>query len=418
MRIARLFNSVSDMKPDQLHPNIHRLILSQAVSKLGDNFTEVALALFVLALTHQDVAALGLVLAMVYVPNVALGWLVTGMIDRVDKRTVLVAADLIRAALVASIPLIHTYSWTVVAVFLMYTCSAAYRPSLRGVQPQVAGSPAILRRSGARQQAYYSMADIGSYLAAAAVIFLWGLTPAFWIDAATYLGASILVLAIRVPAEVWRPHHAAAARFSRQLAEGYQYVRDHAIVAQLTIISAAATFGVGALNTFTAPLSQSVWHVSSHHYVWLVLAMAIGGLVSGGVLEKYALMDRWGFRTLIGLGFALTGIGYGLTVAMPTWWAGWGLFLAVGFGNGLFGTAVVTWVQQVAPDHIRARVLSVRGVGLGAGGALGAWLGGLMAVHLGLAGAIVVVGCFWIALTAWVWTAPALRVGHKRGSAA
>ena len=78
----------------------------------------------------------------------------------------------------------------------------------------------------------------------------------------------------------------------------------------------------------------------------------------------------------------------------------------------------MTWVQQVAPDHIRARVLSVRGVGLGAGGALGAWLGGLMAVHLGLAGAIVVVGCFWIALTAWVWTAPALRVGHKRGSAA
>lgn len=401
-----------------LHPNIHRLVASQALSRLGDNFTEVALALFVLALMHHSVAALGVVLAMTYLPHIVLGWAVMGIVDRINKRAALAAADLGRAVLVASIPLVHTYDWTVAAVFLMYTFSVVYRPILRGVQPQISGDMAVNRRSGARQQTYYAIADVGAYLAAAGVLFLWGIRPAFWIDAATYVGAFLLVMSIRVAPAVWNPRSETGTNFKKQLAEGYRYVKNDALIAQLTLISTAATLGVGALNTFTAPLSRSIWHVTSQHYVWLLLALAVGGLVAGWALERFELMDRWGFRTLIAGGFGLTGVGYGLSVAMPSWWGALALFAVVGFGNGLFGTAVVTWIQQATPDDVRARVLSMRGIGLGLGGALGAWAGGLAAQSLGLTTAVVMVGGLWLVLAFWTVSVAALRASQRRGSAA
>lgn len=406
-----------DIPKPELHPNIHKLVISQALSKLGDNFTEVALALFVLGITHS-VADLGIVLAMTYLPSIVLGWAVAGVIDRFNKRRALIVSDVARALLVASIPVVRDYDWTVAAVFMMYSFAMVYRPMIRAVQPQIAGGPAINARSGARQQTYYSMADVGAYLAAAGVLFLWGVAPAFWIDAATYAAAAALVAAINVPKSLWKPTVSGAGRFWEQLSEGYRYLRSHPLVAQLTLVSASVTIGVGALNTFTAPLSKSFWHVSSHHYVWLMLAMALGGLVSGWILEKYALMERLAPRPIIATGLVLTGLGYGLTLAAPSWWVGMVCLFVVGLGNGVYGTAIMVWVQQATPEGVRARVLSIRGIGLGVGGALGAWLGGQLAQSAGLPTAVVAASVLWVVVAFWMFSSRALgRSGWRRPAA-
>lgn len=399
---------MADSTQPRLHPNIHKLVISQALSKLGDNFTEVALALFVLAITHGSVFDLGVVLAMIYAPSILLGWAVAGIIDHFNKRRTLLFADIVRALLVASIPLVRDYSWTLVAVFLMYSFAMVYRPMLRGVQPQIAGDPVINMRSGARQQTYYAVADISAYLAAAAVLFLWGLAPAFWIDAATYIGAALFLLAIRVPKEVWAPMASGTVHFWTQLSNGYGYLRREPRVAQLTALSACLTVGVGSLNTFTAPLSRRIWHVSSHHYVWLVLAMAVGSLISGWLLEKYNLMEGWTFRRVIAAGLVMAGGGYALVVAMPYWWLGALCLVVVGIGNGAFGIGIMVWMQQSTPTDVRTRVLSIRGIGMGLGGAIGAVVGGGVVQTLGLTGAVLAASAVWIALAIWCISSRAL----------
>ncbi|PSR20921.1 MAG: hypothetical protein C7B45_12875 [Sulfobacillus acidophilus] len=391
-----------------LHPAIHKLVMSQALSKLGDNFTEVALALFVLALTHRNVAALGVVLAMTYAPGILLGWIVAGVIERLDRRRTLLVADVARGMLVASIPLVHSYAWTLAAVFIMYSFSAVYRPLVRAVQPQIAGSAETNARSGARQQSYYAVADIGAYLAAAAVLFLWGVAPAFWIDAATYIGAAGLILAIRVRPEVWAPAGPGSGRFWAQLRGGYQYLRQKALVLQLTLIATVVSLATAALNTFTAPLSRRLWHVSSDHYVWLLLAIACGTLLSGTLVERYALVTRWNLRYPLALGFLLVGGGYASVLVAKSWWVGAICLVMVGVGNGLFGTALMFWVQQATPAEVRARVLAIRATGLGIGGAIGAWLGGWLAQTRGLPLAIGVVSTIWGALVIWLLMAHTL----------
>ncbi len=401
-----------------LHADIHKLVSSQALSKLGDNFTEVALALFVLRITQHNVAALGVVLAMVYAPRVTLGWMVAGFIDRLPKRAALVGADLARAALVASIPVVASYGWTIAAVFLTYAFAMVYQPILRAVQPQIAGSPEVNALSAARQQTYYAVADIGAYIAAGAIIFLVGLAPAFWLDALTYLGSAVFVLSIKGGPEVWRLVRGPASGFWQDIAVGFRFIRSQGLVLGLTLVSAGMFLAVGALNTLLAPLSRSRWHVSSAHYVWLLLAIALGSLVSGVIIERARLAERLSSRVLVTVGFILTGVGFGAVDLASTWEVGLGCLFVAGLGNALYGSFLMAWVQRVTPIAVRARVLALRGVGNGVGGAMGALLTGFLAASVGLVLAVAATFLLWCVLAVSVLALGSLKSAGTEESTA
>lgn len=394
----------------RLHPNIHKLVISEALSKLGDNFTEVALALFVLSITHENPAALGVVLAMAYVPRVALGWVVTGVIDRLPKRRMLFLANIGRALLVASIPVVHNYAWSVVAMFFMYTLAMIYQPILRSVQPQIAGTPEMNAKSNARQEIYYAVADMGGYLAAAGVLFIWGITPAFYVDAATFLGSGLLVAAIHVNPQIWLTGSSRGEGFWDQIREGLAYVGMDSVVRTLVLLTGVVALGVGALNTLLAPLSRSLWHVNSKHYVWLVLALALGSFVSGVLIERRELLQKYSVSVLLGIGFFLTALGFGLLVIVPSWEVGTLCLALVGFGNSFYGSALMMWVQQAVPLEIRGRALAVRGSVMGIGGALGAIFSGMLARAIGFPAAIGITVLVWLLATLWSLTARSLRI--------
>ena len=381
-----------------LPADIHKLVGSQALSKLGDNFTEVALALFVLKITQHNVAALGVVLAMIYAPRLTMGWMVAGFIDRVPKRAALVTADLMRALLVASIPIVASYGWTIAAVFLIYAFAMVYQPILRGVQPQIAGSPEVNARSAARQETYYAVVDIGAYIAAGGIIFFAGLAPAFWLDALTYVGSALFIVGIRMSPAVWQHVERRASGFWRDIAEGFRFIQNHSVVFGLTVVSAGMFLAVGAINTLLAPLSRSLWHVSSAHYVWLLLAIALGSLISGIIIERGRLAERFSARTLVTVGFALTGVGFGAVDLAPTWTVGLGCMFVAGLGNAVYGSFLMVWVQRVTPTAVRARVLALRGVGNGLGGALGSVLMGWAASALGVVWAVIAAFLLWCIL--------------------
>ena len=401
-----------------LHADIHKLIGSQALSKLGDHFTEVALPLFVLAMTHDNVVAVGLIMAMAFVPRVALGWAVAGVIDRLNKRYALLTSDIVSAVLVASIPIVHDFAWTVAAVFLMYTGSMIYRPLVRAIQPEIAGDPQINIASAARQQRYFAVAQTGGYIAAGGLFLLWGVAPAFWIDAATYLTAAVFIASIRVTPDVWKPISGQPENFWRQIGDGYRYLAEASLVAQLAILSALVALAVGSLNTLLAPMPRYVWHVSSERYVWLVLALAVGNSISSTVLDRNKLMERYPLRRLLAVGFALTAVGFGLILATGLWWAGAITLIVAGLGNALYQTALMVWVQQATPVAFRARVLSIRGVGMGLGGAIGAYGAGWAARAMGLPTVVVIVTALWMILALWVWFSKSMGQSAQNDSAA
>ena len=383
---------------------IHRVMIAQALSKLGDNFTEVALAVFVLRLTH-NVASLGLVLAMAFLPRLLLGPVLIGVIDHVPKRFMLVFSDIIRALLVMSIPVIHHYSYTIVAVFLLYAFAMVYQPILGGIQPQIAGDGDILQKAMARRETYYGVGDMTAYLAAGGLILVAGTTPAFLINGLTFLASGLLIATLRVSPHIWAIT-AIRERFGVQVRQAVAFIRGHRAVLFLVVLSGLLNIAVGSINTVLTPLSPDLWHVSTAHYAWLVLAMAVGLMIGGAVSERWTLAPVRG----IAFGLALTVLGIAGTLLAPAWY--WGLApLAVsGFGNAFFGSSLAYLTQQATPATVRTRVLTLRSTVMGAGGALGAYGSGWIAHRVSVPVAVLAVSALWIALACVVLVNPALRL--------
>ena len=165
-------------------------------------------------------------------------------------------------------------------------------------------------------------------------------------------------------------------------------------------------------------MPRYVWHVSSERYVWLVLALAVGNSISSTVLDRNKLMERYPLRRLLAVGFALTAVGFGLILATGLWWAGAITLIVAGLGNALYQTALMVWVQQATPVAFRARVLSIRGVGMGLGGAIGAYGAGWAARAMGLPTVVVIVTALWMILALWVWFSKSMGQSAKNDSAA
>ncbi len=364
----------------ELPRSVRLLMLSQSLSRLGDNFTEVALAVSVLLWSHHNPAVLGVVLAMTYAPRLSLGWIALGWIDRWHKRTLLLVGDWGRALLVLSIAVFHNLSWTMAAIFLMYTLSMVYQPTVRTIQPQLAGSVEANRVSVTRQNQWMQAASILAYLSSGLIILRFGSLAGFVVDSFTYLGASVLVLTIPATLGVWTPHPVAGASYLQQVGEGFRYIRHHRLPIGLILTSFGGMIAVAASQVLLAPAVHTMWHLPTAIYAWMLLAVAVGAGVGSRLLETHG--QQFELRKILVAGFVLTAIAVAGLAALPgILWALLGTGIVMGIGNSAFATSIMVWLQQTLPMNIRGRVMTVRVITMGLGGLAGSLGAGFVARH-------------------------------------
>src|SRR6185436_2245259 len=87
------------------HADFRRLWAAQAISAFGSRITRTALPIIAVTTLGQPEAIIGVLAAMQLAPGVVLAMMAGGFVDRGRKRRILIAADVIRAALVASLTL-------------------------------------------------------------------------------------------------------------------------------------------------------------------------------------------------------------------------------------------------------------------------------------------------------------------------
>src|SRR5436309_13649233 len=104
--------------------------LGQAISSLGTSFTQFALPLLVFKLTGSAVN-LAVTTAATYLPYLLFGLLIGAWVDRVDRKRLMIATDVARALVIASIPALAAVDplaveWIYVATFVSTTLSLAF----------------------------------------------------------------------------------------------------------------------------------------------------------------------------------------------------------------------------------------------------------------------------------------------------
>jgi MFS family permease len=349
--------------------DFRRLWLGATASNLGDGMTYVALT-WLVAARPGGTAQLGL-LAVCYTAPVLLGgWAVGPLLDRLDKRTVLIADSVIRALAVASVPAAAALGS--VPGWLPFAVAAAYG-ALKMVP--LAGFPAAipylvddrhLETANALESFGFSVAGVVGPAAAGLLVGWLGAPNVLLVDCASFLVFALTAALVRP----LRPRRDPVRRYGslRGLA------RDRVIV---TTTLAFMAFNVAEGMLLVAAPWLALHRLGGATALGALLAvLAVGELAGAAVAGR-----RAPHRRLAGLGVAQAAGALGfLAILATTPVVGLG-FLVVGG----FGAAMTVWAQALRmrriPAELHGRAFAVLRTSMQATPPLGAALVTPLLVH-------------------------------------
>ncbi|MET7863462.1 MFS transporter [Micromonospora taraxaci] len=332
--------------------------VAQSLSAAGDSFAYLAVPLLVLQATGS-VAQMGLLTAVAGAASVAAGVFGGVLVDRYDRRTLMIVADLMRLVLYGLVPLVWLAGPQVWLLFVVLPiCEAA------GMVFQVAAVTAVrnlvdrdrITEANGRLQATYAAAAVLGPLLAGVVAARFGPATAIAVNAASFaLSAAGLWLIRLRPA----PVDAAPVARERPLAEflaGARFLWGQPVLRALTVLLSVFIFlTYGFVDVLIYHVTRDLG--GSEGTVGTVLGLAALGTVAGALLVA-PLRRRRGFgATWIGAhavcGFAVAGVGIATNVpAVTALTAVYLCCLSIG------GICSMSLRQEITPDHLLGRVTS------------------------------------------------------------
>ncbi|HEY1279836.1 MAG TPA: MFS transporter [Acidimicrobiales bacterium] len=387
-----------------------RLWTASTISNLGDGIDLAALPLLAAALTRDPVLVAGLATAA-RLPWLLFALTAGALVDRTDRRRLMVAVNVVRGGLVAVIAVSAatgtTSIWLLYVVsFLLGVNETLFDNAAQSLLPAIV-APALLETANGRQQAAEMVANTFAGPPLGSILFSLTVSAPFWADSASFIIAAALIATIAGSFKPIRAGDQPRRKLRTDVAEGIRWLHGQRLLRTLAILLGVANLAQSLwLATFVL-FAQDDLGLSDRGYGFLLAAMAVGGVV-GGVLSGRITRVLGPAPALLGC-LVVDGV---VTIAMGLCSSAW----AVAALSVLSGVFIVTWNvitvslrQRIIPDHLFGRVNSVyRFIGWGAI-PIGAILGGILADAFGLrstffvGGAVVLVAL----IPAWSRITPA-----------
>ncbi|MCM3514229.1 MFS transporter [Nocardioides sp. P86] len=379
--------------PRRLGPGYRWLLASSWTSNLGDGIVLAAGPLLVASQTDQEFLV-ALAALVQWLPPLLLGLYAGALTDRVDRRRLVIAVDLVRCAvlvLLATAVLTGAVSIGVVlvALFLLGTAEMFADNASSTILPMLVDRDDLAVGNARLQTGFITVNQLaGPPLGAA--LFAAGAAWPFAAQAVLVaLGAlllSRLVLPHR-PAPTDGPR--ADRRLRAEVGEGFRWVRHHAAVRTLVLTIFAFNVTFGAAWSVLVLYATERLGLGAVGFGLVTTVGAVGGLL--GTLSYGWITRRVSLGDLMRIGLVvetLTHLGLALTtdprVALP-------IFFVFGAHAFIWGTTSITVRQRAVPARLQGRVGSVNLVGVYGGLVIGSALGGALAQGLG------VTAPFWFA---------------------
>jgi MFS family permease len=329
-------------------------VAGSTINEFGNWIGDVALAILVFDRTGSPLSTAALFLSLRLLPALLAPWLATRL-EVFPARRILPAVYLGEAAIFATISLtVHAVPVPVVMVL------AALDGMLTVVANALSRSTmaAVLKEKG-QLRAGNAIGNMGFAAGGALGPALAGLLvsangpgSALLIDAGTFLAVALLI----ATAGQLKLETDTAERASGRLKAGLTVLSTHPGLKRLLIASALTiVFGAVAVPVEVV-FAKRTLHVGDSGYGLLIAAWGIG-LVAGGA--AFASMSKVRLPVVVGASAGLIAAGYGGLAISPTLAVACVASAVGGTGNGVWGIAVVTAVQEAIPDEVQSAVMAV-----------------------------------------------------------
>lgn len=336
------------------NPVFARLYAAQTTSLLGDALTWVGLALLAFELGGSHSAQiLAFALTLRVTAFVLLAPLAGVLADRLNRKTIMVTADVVRMVIIGLLPFV-TQVWQVYALmFTVNAFTAFFTPTFQATLPAVTTAdemPQALSLSSATNEL---LGVLGPGIAGAVAAFL-GARDIFFIDAATFLISGILIFTL--PARLRNeevPVNEEEQVTVAAVLEGTRLLWRNAVMRYALLLELVAAVSGALILVNTVGLVRGQLHLPEARYGWVMAAFGIGATAAAllaGVLTK-----RIAHTTFVVLGAALTSL-----AVLPANHAGLGvlllLWLLAGAGQNWVNLSTQTLIAEQTDAAHQGRV--------------------------------------------------------------
>ncbi|MCC2333869.1 MFS transporter [Cellulomonas wangsupingiae] len=396
-----------------------RLWSASTVSAFGSFVTTFAVPFIVVDALDGDAVDVGLVNAARWVPYLVFGLLAGVMVDRMRRRPVLVATDLLSAVALGAIPALSMtghlgVGWLVVLMAVFGLCTLVGDAAFQSFVPRVVPTT-LLGSAHARLDQSDAVAQVSGPALAGGLVRLLGAPLTVLVDAVSYLASAILLATVKVdePA-VERRSNARLRSIGTEIREGVRWVYRHPTLRPLAL-STHAWFACSAVaGAVMVPFAYRTLHLSAGTLGLALSVAGLGALVGASVAVR--LGRRFGAGRVIVVARFGTGIAWGLMALSPVamhegpaaggWGGGpaWVVFalgqLLLGLCMGAENTNELAYRQTATPDALQGRMnATMRSINR-AMIVVAAPLGGLLGDAAGYGAALVVAGGALVVATA------------------
>lgn len=400
-------------------PDFRRYWLARQVSVAGSLTTAVALPVLVYRLSGSPTLT-ALTTLMEALPYLVVGLFAGALADRWDRRRVMVAADLVNALVLLSVPLawwlgVLTVAQALVVGFVSQGVFAFFDGANFGALPTLVGR----RRVGEANAALWGFGGVLDLLVPVSVgglLAVWSPAVLLLLDAVSYAGSALLVLAIRRPLNGLREERPpfSGAAIVGEVRDGLRWLWRHDGVRANTLVGTLnSASGAGFMALFV-PYADRLLHIgtSGWRFGLLFAVWGVGGITAAVLTPR--LLARMPTPRVVLLAVPFSAV-FGLaTVHAPHWVVACVLLALWGVAYQLVVMNSISYRQQVTPDGLQGRVNTAgRVLSWGGGWSGGALLGGALATPFGTRTAMTVVVALAVLAAAYAWSGPLRRVARE-----
>lgn len=384
------------------HRDFRRYWSGQLVSLVGSWMQSVAQGWLMHRLTHSAFM-LGLLSFMQFLPVLFLALPAGVLVDRVDRRRLLLVTQSVMLAQAATLALLVTFDvvqpWMVLALGFVFGCANAFDlPTRQSFVIDLVGREDLPNGIALNSAAFNTARIVGPAVAGVLVATI-GEQGCFAINALSFVAVLASLIAMR-------PVHrepAPAARAVETLREGLVYVWRTRSIRRLLLLLACTTSLGFQYSTLLPVYARDLLHGGPRTYGLLLSAFGAGSLVSA--LWMTQRLDRPALRRNLLVGLVVAGLG----MAAFAWSRVVVLSAIAGFAGGLgiilFVSSTNTLVQMTTDDAFRGRVMGFYTLMFVGTAPIGALAVGVIAQRFGaptatsLGAVALLAGALWVAAT-------------------
>jgi MFS family permease len=378
--VSRLVDAVA---PPRLGQGFRWLLASSWVSNIGDGLALAAGPLLVASQTRSAVLVAAAA-AVQRLPFLLFGLWAGAVADRLDRRRVVIVADVLRTLVVAVLCVAIATGWVSITLVLvtlfLYGVAEVFADTTTGTLLPMLVDKADLGVGNARIQAGFLTANqlvgppVGAFLFAAGMVW------PFVVQVVLVALSIVLVARIAMPRGGVRD--LAGTHVRRDIADGLRWLMGHAPVRTLALVILAFNVTWGAAWSVLVLYSLDVLHMGEVGFGLLTTAAAAGGLLSTSGYDW--IERRVPLATLMRVCLLLEVVTHLALAVTRTGWVAIAIMVVFGAYAFVWGTVSTAVRQRAVPTEYQGRVASVYVVGLFLGLVVGQGLGGVIAEVWGL----------------------------------